>query len=137
MPYAQDETSREIFMDGTWLQGAILTGVTYGVVLTLFIMTTRLLIQQMTSATYKRRLFFLAYITCIFILGTLYMISAAGMTQLAFINDRNFPGGPSNFEKIMFSVPIDGLGNVCFVLAEWFSESLMVSNSLCPTYVVV
>lgn len=95
-------------------------------------LTARLLAQQMTRSTYKRHLVVLAYITCIFVLGTLYIVSVAGMTQLAFIDDRNFPGRISDFEKTMFSVPIGEFGHVCFVLTEWLSEWLMVSAFISP-----
>lgn len=54
------------------------------------------------------------------------MGSISQFTQLAFINDRNFPGGPSAWEVEMFSISVDEISNVSFVLADWCSTALMV-----------
>jgi hypothetical protein len=48
------------------------------------------------------------------------------MTELSFIDNRLYPGGPSAFENDMFSIPPDELGNVTFVLANWFADALVV-----------
>jgi hypothetical protein len=40
----------------------------------------------------------------------------------AFIDDRDIPGGPTVFENVMFSLPIDMLANVIMVLNGWFCD---------------
>lgn len=61
-----------------------------------------------------------------FTLGSLFLGSNSQFTQLAFIDDRNFPGGPSAWEVQMFSISVDEIANVSFVLADWCSTALMV-----------
>jgi len=61
-----------------------------------------------------------------FILSTLTIASQAEMTQLGFIENRDFPGGPAAYEELMFSIPISSLGNYCFSLMNWFSDSLLL-----------
>ena len=58
------------------------------------------------------------------------MGSLAKFTQLAFIDNRNFPGGPSAFENDEFSIPVDELGNVAFVLNNWLCDAVIVSTSV-------
>ncbi|KAJ7626845.1 hypothetical protein FB45DRAFT_1059766 [Roridomyces roridus] len=127
MSYAPvNETSADLFNEETWLQGAILCSVGYGVVLALFAMCFYLLIQQWKGSHSRRSVFFLVYISIEFILASLFQGSIAKFVQLAFIEDRNFPGGPAAFEAAEFSIPVDEIGNVAFVLTNWFSDALLV-----------
>jgi hypothetical protein len=109
-----------------WLQGYLLTSMAYGVVLTLFFMCFHLLLKQRTKKNHKITCLFLLYISIEFILGTLLMGSTAKYTQLAFIENRNFPGGPGAYEVGMFSIPVGMLGHVAFVLTNLFSDALVV-----------
>ncbi|KIJ57991.1 hypothetical protein HYDPIDRAFT_163675 [Hydnomerulius pinastri MD-312] len=68
----------------------------------------------------------LIYITVAFMLGTLFMVALAAFTQMAFIDDRNYPGGPNAFENNMFSIPVDDSGNAAFVLSNWLADALVV-----------
>jgi hypothetical protein len=70
----------------------------------------------------------LVFITVSFILGTLFIASLAEFTQLAFVQYRNYPGGPSAFEDEMFSIPIDNLGNVTGILIMLLTDALVVST---------
>ncbi|KAJ7642039.1 hypothetical protein FB45DRAFT_826301 [Roridomyces roridus] len=127
MSYAPvNETRADLFNEETWLQGAILCSVGYGVVLALFAMCFYLLLKQMDGSNYRRSVFFLAYISIEFILASLFQGSIAKFVQLAFIENRNYPGGPAGFEANEFSIPVDRLGNVAFVLTNWFSDALVV-----------
>ena len=42
-----------------------------------------------------------------FILSTIYMITLAAFTQMTFVDDRRFPGGPSAYKDAMYYVPIN------------------------------
>ncbi|KAJ7670412.1 hypothetical protein B0H14DRAFT_1027016 [Mycena olivaceomarginata] len=128
--YSPDESSADLFNEKMWLHGAVLCTVAYGVVLTLFSMCFYLLVKGMTRSSYKRSLFFLVYISVEFILATLFEGSLAKYVQLAFIEDRNFPGGPGAYEAAMFSIPVDEIGNVAFVLTNWLSDGLVVWRCL-------
>ena len=126
----------QLFNEKTWLQGAILAAVAYGINLTLFILNISLLgkrakleIKHDTRAK-RQTICLLIYICVIFILSTLTMASQAEMTQLGFIDDRDFPGGPAAYEELNFSSPISSLGNYCISLMNWFSAILLV---LLPT----
>ncbi|KAG2353811.1 hypothetical protein BDR07DRAFT_1553702 [Suillus spraguei] len=100
-----------------------MTGVGYGVVFALFSLWHR---TRVKDADYTRNCFFLVYICVMFTLGSLFFGSNSQFTQLAFIDDRNFPGGPSAWEVDMFSISVDEISNVSFVLADWCATALMV-----------
>lgn len=121
---APDETARELFAEATWLQGAIVTAVMYGVALTLACMCFRSLWIRIRSRgpSYRKDIFFFCYVFVVITCATIYNIANAQVTQLGFIDRRNYPGGPSAFEQNNSSIPI----NVTFVLMDWFADLLMI-----------
>lgn len=134
--FAPDESAAVLYAEKTWLVGCILSAVAYGAVITLYVMCVNLLLKQAanTSTTGMRRqcYAFVAYSSVLFTIGTLYIVSAVRMLQLSFIDNRNFPGGPSAFESVMFSIPISNLGNVNYAIGNWLADGLLVSRS--PIY---
>ena len=122
----------QLFDEKTWLQGAILSAVAYGINLTLFILnvsllSTRAKLETKHDTRAKRlTICLLIYVCVIFILSTLTMASQAAMTQLGFIDNRDFPGGPAAYEELKFSSPISSMGNYCISLMSWFSQILLV-----------
>lgn len=110
-----------------WLQGAILSGVAYGAVIILFSKCVLFLFSQLRAPTRTRFTIILFTYTClIFILSTLFMGSLAKFTEMAFIDNRMFPGGPSAYEDAMFSAPQSVLGNASFVIGNWLSDGIVV-----------
>jgi hypothetical protein len=132
MSFSPDEPSNVIFAERTWLQGAFLAGNVLGVELTLFFMAASLLVKQARrsdGAKRKRTIAMLTYCAVITLLGLLFYASNTQFTQLAFVDDRNFPGGPNAYEQAMFALPIDELGNVCAIMSTWMADALIVSTT--------
>lgn len=122
----------QLFDEKTWFQGAIVSAVTYGVNLALFVLNISLLrtrakleIKQ-ESRRSRQTLCLLVYVCVVFVLSTLTMASESETVQLGFIDDRNFPGGPAAYEELQFSSPIGSLGNYCVSLMNWVSDGLLV-----------
>ena len=119
----------QLFGERAWLQGVILSAVFYGVNLALFILNVSLLRTRAKLETKQARrqtICLLIYVCVIFILSTLIIASLAETTQLGFIDNRDFPGGPGAYLELKFSSPISSLGNYCVSLMNWFIESLLV-----------
>jgi len=123
MSFAPDEDAATLFAERAWLQGALLTGVGYGMNVILAFMCLRALWLRRSD---KRKRYFFAYVSFMWLFGTIFFISCCIFTDQAFVDDRNFPGGPNSYEEDMFSVPADEIGNVAFVLANWLADGLMV-----------
>lgn len=126
--FRPDESQAEIFAEHTWLQGAFLAAVAYGMEVILFSMSCYLLYTHRDSSNRRRNIALTVYISIVFILGTLYMAGLLQFTQQAFIDGRNIPGGPNAYEEIMFSIPIDMLANVTMVMLSWMCDIINV----CP-----
>lgn len=69
----------------------------YGVSLTFVGMSSRSLWLRIRARepSYKKDIAFLVYVIFVFLCATIYEIFNAEITQLGFINDRNYPGGVS------------------------------------------
>jgi hypothetical protein len=128
MSWTPDLPPKVLFSEKTWLQGTIVCAVVYGVDLTLFAICFHLLVIQINRTNYRKLGILLLYISLAFILVTLFMGSLAQYTQLAFIENRNYPGGPSAYEEDMFSIPIDEMGNVSFVVGNWLADAVIVGT---------
>ncbi|KAG1822352.1 hypothetical protein EV424DRAFT_793301 [Suillus variegatus] len=124
MSYRPDESNALIYAEGAWLQGAIVTGVLYGVVIVLSVMCWRSLWPRAQShATgYKTNRFLLCYVAFLFVVGTIYVAFNAQITQLGFIDNRLYPDGPSAFEEATSSPPL----NTAFVVSDWCADLLMI-----------
>jgi hypothetical protein len=134
--YAPPETvPGQLLKEKGWLQGAIVGGVAYGTCIILFLSCFPLLVESNWSSRTRTRfsVILLTYTALIFVLTTFFMGSLARFTEMAFIENRNFPGGPSAYEEQMFSVPASELGNVSFVVANWLSDAMIVSRAECLT----
>lgn len=89
---AEDATT--LFSERAWLIGAILTGVGYGVVITLYGFCLRQICKNKDRGNRLHRTCLLVYITLITLFGTLFLAACARMTELSFVDYRLFPGGP-------------------------------------------
>jgi uncharacterized membrane protein len=122
------ESAAIILAEKSWLQGAIISSVAYGSAATLFFICFYLLYTQCTTKNRRKHLILMAYTSVIFILGTLFQAAMSEMTQLSFIENRNIDGGPSAYETVMFSIPVDEIGNVAFVIGMWLCDLVIVST---------
>ncbi|KAF5337460.1 hypothetical protein D9758_018006 [Tetrapyrgos nigripes] len=135
--WAPAEDSSTLFSEKTWLIGVILTGVGYGVVLTLTVMCITTLIHVLKSPrrggerqNRKVHLISLIYVILVFVFATMFIAGSSAMADLSFISYRNFPGGPAAFEQVMFSLPVSEIGNVAFVLSNWLADVVVVWRCL-------
>jgi hypothetical protein len=82
-----------------------------GVHLTLFIQCFSLLAQPQGRGDKKRNLPLLAYICVIFALGTAGFGGQLKFRELMFIQGRELPGGPLEYQATMFSSKLSVLSN--------------------------
>jgi hypothetical protein len=129
--WAPDEDAYTLFVEKTWLQGSIVAGGSYGIVVCLSLSCIHaLLFRPRSVSDYWRSMALSGYVVIVFIISTLFVVANSIMTQLAFIDNRNYPGGPSVWEDVMSSIPIDVVSNVTLVLANWFSDGMVVWRTI-------
>ena len=81
---------------------------------------------------------FVGYSTVLFGLATTFTAMRVRLQQLAYIDNREFPGlpygvpdtippGPIGWSLLMYSKPLAIVPNVCFIIANWMADGLLVS----------
>ena len=135
MSYAPDLPGEALFAEKTYLQGTVLTGVAYGALFMLYCICVHLLWTRKRRGIRGSDLF-LVYTTLIIILNTLNLAGATSFAQMAFIDNRNYPGGPSQYENDFYFVTLNTMCNISYMLGNWLADGLMVSlPSSCGSYI--
>ncbi|KLO16594.1 hypothetical protein SCHPADRAFT_847980 [Schizopora paradoxa] len=124
--WGPNESASVVLSEEAWLQGAFVSSIAYGALLVLFIQCFSLLLKQTKRSNYRSKVPFLVIVFLIFMFGTFFMSTSMKFNQLSFIENRNYPGGPSAYENDMFAIPVDSLGNVSFTLSQWLCDALII-----------
>ncbi|THU92338.1 hypothetical protein K435DRAFT_967708 [Dendrothele bispora CBS 962.96] len=66
------------------------------------------------------------YTFFLFALGTIYIAMNGHYYQLAFIDNRNFPGGPEAYELFIYSTSVPRTANSVFIIANWLADALLL-----------
>ena len=83
-----NETSYQIFTEDTWLQGALLSNIAYGVELALFTMCFHLWMGKDESPQQKATTLSVFFYQCLFVLGTTFVGGSMKFAQQAFVEYR-------------------------------------------------
>ncbi|KLO04880.1 hypothetical protein SCHPADRAFT_1003154 [Schizopora paradoxa] len=122
-PWGPNEPASTILAEEAWLQGAMLAMIFYGIVVALSLQCFSMLVEQTNRTNYKAKAPFLAAVALIFMLDTFHTGFNTKDIQLRFIENRNFPGGPSAFESYTTH---DSLGSVSYVILQWLCDALLI-----------
>ncbi|KLO04881.1 hypothetical protein SCHPADRAFT_1003155 [Schizopora paradoxa] len=122
-PWRPDEPAATIHAEGAWLQGAFISKIFYGIIIVLSWQCLSLLWRQTTRSNYKTKMSFLAIVFAIFSFSTLHSGYDMKAIQLGFVENRNFPGGPSAYATLSRS---DTPGNIACILMQWLCDALLI-----------
>ncbi|KAF8870903.1 hypothetical protein CPB84DRAFT_1738241 [Gymnopilus junonius] len=100
----------------------------YGMMVTLYLICCYYLKLQMTHQKQRgRSIFFICYISAMFIFGTIYIVTTTQATTVSYVYYADFPGGPSNYNNlVLFSAPVGIVNTISYVLANWLADALLL-----------
>ncbi|KAG8215361.1 hypothetical protein J3R82DRAFT_8958 [Butyriboletus roseoflavus] len=127
--YAPDESKSTIIQEETWLQGAFLSSLFFGIETTLSTLTFLAILRRRTPRRSRMDIIFLVYIAVLFLIVTASQALLLEWIQMGFITQRNYPGGPSAFFNNAYSIPSSLAETVLAAIANWMMESLLVRLS--------
>jgi hypothetical protein len=78
----------------------------------------------------SRRLLLALYTFMLFGFGTIFTGMNINSSKVAFIDNRNFPGGPEAYVLSIYSSPIQLTPNIVFILANWMADALLVRSMI-------
>ena len=123
-----DEDSTTIKAEELWLQGAFVACVAYGAVAILCVQCFFMLLRGFKKSKLFRDGPLIVFAVLIFCLNTMYIGLLIQLTQQAYIDDRNFPGGPAGYELTESLIPINVGGNTALVVITMLADALLVSE---------
>ena len=81
---------------------------------------------QENRAQRTRSTVLLTFVSLLFVMGTLNFACNTRITQLEFIDNRNFPGGPNAWLFTFYSIGVNTTGNAAYVIAYFLADALLV-----------
>lgn len=72
-----------------------------------------------------------AYAFVLFGLGTVFMAMNIRISQLGFIDNREYPDGPEAYQDSLFG-SLAVTPNTVFIIANWLADALLVSRLPAP-----
>lgn len=88
------------------------------------------LLSRRETTPRLRWYFNLGYVSLLFVLGTLGGAVQTLIAQRAYIDNRNYPGGPAVYLATHYNTPINVFGFACYVVATWLQDGFLVSAML-------
>jgi hypothetical protein len=76
----------------------------------------------------------LAFIFVLFAMGTLNFSGNTAISQLMFVDNRMYPGGPTVYLMEHYDAPINVMGNAGYIVANFFTDATLVRPLFCVCY---
>ncbi|TFK51122.1 hypothetical protein OE88DRAFT_1595175, partial [Heliocybe sulcata] len=122
--YAPDESAADLLLERSNFIGGFLGNIAYGVHATLYFVCAYLLIRRRRKV--QLRSFWLFYITLLFVFATIYVACGIKLSEMLWIDDRNFPGGPVQFQNTLFSNYVQLLLSSSYNVMTFMADGLLV-----------
>ena len=68
----------------------------------------------------------LAYVLLLFSISSFDVFETMNWYQRFLIDNRNYPGGPAQYENDFYFVTLNTMCNVSYMLGNWLADGLMV-----------
>ncbi|KAH7918828.1 hypothetical protein BV22DRAFT_1041483 [Leucogyrophana mollusca] len=128
-----DESTTDLFMnDISLLSSTSISGMAYGIMITLYSLCVYSLYQTLPSSKldrsrWRRTWYQLAYISIMFLLGTLFAVANAWRALLPYFDDPSLLGSPTGYTDSLWSDSISRMGTASFIISNWMGDGLVVS----------
>ncbi|KAF8890193.1 hypothetical protein BD779DRAFT_291861 [Infundibulicybe gibba] len=124
-PYSESPgPASRVTLERYFLAADFISGVGYGAQGVLYLICIHYLWSQRKARRINK--FMLAYITLLFLLSTVLRVTLAHRTQLVFIENRNFPGGPLEYYEASLGGALNIVSQAAGVAQLFLSELFMV-----------
>ncbi|EMD39212.1 hypothetical protein CERSUDRAFT_152269 [Gelatoporia subvermispora B] len=123
--WATQESPQLLWFEQTSFIGQQLASITYGMHIIVFFTCSYYILQGKQERGLKN-LGWLFYISALFAMGTINLATNIRFNQRAWIDERNYPGGPSAFIMQRISSPVDTLGTSAGIVGDFLADSLLV-----------
>ncbi|TBU51881.1 hypothetical protein BD310DRAFT_890234 [Dichomitus squalens] len=121
------ESASDLWLEKSNFDGAVLGGVAYGVHVAVFAVCARTLYRSTKIRRTRRHAVLVPlFISLLFAMGTVNLACNTRMTQLMFIDNRAFPGGPNAWFFAFYSLGTNTAGNASYVVANALADGVLL-----------
>ncbi|KAJ7100373.1 hypothetical protein C8R44DRAFT_747428 [Mycena epipterygia] len=122
----------DLWLERSNLNGPVLSSVAYGILFTLAAQTLLRLLQPPTPQPLRTKppWALVALVSALVTLASVGFAGAARFSQMTFIDDRNFPGGPNAFAVQAFGNWANMMAVVSYTLMGWLSDAFLIYRFL-------
>ncbi|KAJ7718201.1 hypothetical protein DFH07DRAFT_784989 [Mycena maculata] len=125
-PFATQEDPESLWYEQSNYVSTHLAAMGYGVHIVVFATVTYYTLLMRGRTASRMRIFWLIFNTLIFSMGTINLACSIAYNENAWVNDREYPGGPFNYLIGEQSISFMTLGNVASILASFMSDGLLL-----------
>ncbi|KAF5371106.1 hypothetical protein D9758_004101 [Tetrapyrgos nigripes] len=126
-PYTTQEDSETLWFEQSSYVATHLASVGYGIHIVIFCMVTYYtLAQRKRFPQSKAWIAWLVFNTLLFAFGTINLACSIRFNENAWVNDREYPGGPFAYMVEQQSITLLTLGNSASILASFLSDGLLL-----------
>ncbi|KAJ7602491.1 hypothetical protein DFH06DRAFT_1311448 [Mycena polygramma] len=129
-PNRPDLPDSALAIERCTMLGIAISLMVFGIVFSVFLRTMYLLIDEPPRRDERRNLALIAYTFFLFALGTIFVFMDLYSLQLAFVDNRNAPGGPMAYFYSQYGTPISVVPNACSVIGDWLAAGFLLYRCL-------
>ncbi|PFH45793.1 hypothetical protein AMATHDRAFT_8659 [Amanita thiersii Skay4041] len=142
--YGPDEPYETILLERSFIAGGYIAGAGYGIQVVLYVICALYLWSQRKRQG-KSMLFLLAYITLLVVIATIFTAASARTVQDAYVDNRNYPGGPWQYflktqylaEDILFYAMLFVLTFLSDLLVLWRCWVIWTASGRLTAYAII
>ncbi|KAH7906881.1 hypothetical protein BJ138DRAFT_1161545 [Hygrophoropsis aurantiaca] len=119
--YAPLESPAMLWFEQSLEAGVFIGAIAYGGHIAVFCTCVYHIIHEKTISWR-----WLAFVSTLFIMGTINIICNIHFNEMTYIDNRNYPGGPLAFLFTQQALPVDTVGNAAYIIASVLADSLLI-----------
>ncbi|KAH8109256.1 hypothetical protein DFH11DRAFT_1861577, partial [Phellopilus nigrolimitatus] len=123
--YAPDLPAGVLWLERATLIGDCMSFITYGVSFVVYLLTTYALLEARKRSRERLDWTLLIYAFVMFSLGTIFIGMDIRALQLMFIDNRDFPGGPTAYALSNYSSATTVVPNACSIISGWLADGFL------------
>ncbi|KAJ7691018.1 hypothetical protein B0H17DRAFT_935478 [Mycena rosella] len=125
-PFATQEDPESLWYEQSNYVSTHLAAMGYGIHIAVFATVTYYILLSRSMSASRMWIFWLGFNTLLFAMGTINLACSIRYNENAWVNDREYPGGPFSYLIEQQSLPFMTLGNVASILASFLSDGLLL-----------
>ncbi|CAL1697306.1 unnamed protein product [Somion occarium] len=121
-PFATQEPPDALWFEQTNNASVYIGAIAYGAHIVIFFMCAYYLVQERKKGNWR----WLSFIALLFALGTINVVMNIHFNELAWIDERNYPGGPLAFILEQQSIKTNIAGNAVSAVVPFLADGLLI-----------